>query len=479
TIGANRPSDTQFGVPEAKAITIHRVSPRVATAEEIGSGEVGAQIAASIAANDLVVVGREQAIAQSVTDLTAAYQGTVATVQTHGSALAGLNGSVATLDLTTVAGTQYVAGIKATSWDSSGSGSGSLLQLLGDNVVAEGSLSTNRLAVGLGKNLIENSSFKAGLRGWARSGSGQANADATVAVRAPGQPWAGIASPTLAIHQSSSATTGETIIRHAPIRDVSGAAAQGIAVVPGEVIEASVNISAHRCACDIRIHYYNAAGVFFAGSGVLQSVSNNVGSENNPEQWDRIGGRHTVPVGAVLATIALYKLPTAPGEADSYAFWYHPQLCRSHAAATALTPYSPDGTTLVDGGSVITGSLMAEAANVGSFSAAGLAVFGGNLQSANWNGAGSGWRLTQAGELTVPNATIGTLKLPDGAISTLHQSRWGAYYNTGTEQWQRSITLQFGLDYDSNCYIRMWTQWAALDNGDNWLNIHFSPIGYR
>ena len=69
---ANAAADTLYGPRDAKTIAVHRVSIRVATAEEIGSGAVGAQIAASIAANDLVVVGREQAIAQSVTDLNAA-----------------------------------------------------------------------------------------------------------------------------------------------------------------------------------------------------------------------------------------------------------------------------------------------------------------------------------------------------------------------------------------------------------------------
>lgn len=71
-LDANFSSDTHYGAREAKTLAIHRLSIRVATAEEIGSGVVGAQIAASIAAQDLVVVGREQAIAQSVTDLNAA-----------------------------------------------------------------------------------------------------------------------------------------------------------------------------------------------------------------------------------------------------------------------------------------------------------------------------------------------------------------------------------------------------------------------
>lgn len=81
------------------------------------------------------------------------------------------------------------------------------------------------------------------------------------------------------------------------------------------------------------------------------------------------------------------------------------------------------GRTTIDGTSVTTGTLDARAVDTDSFYNAGLSVFGGTLQSENFNlAAGTGWRITRQGHMNMPNAVIDTLKIADGAVSV----QWAA-----------------------------------------------------
>lgn len=69
---------------------------------------------------------------------------------------------------------------------------------------------------------------------------------------------------------------------------------------------------------------------------------------------------------------------------------------------------------LVDG--IITASKL----NTNSLGVAGLAVFGGRLESSNYNAAtGVGWAINQDGGLNVPNASIGNAKIANLSVNTI------------------------------------------------------------
>lgn len=71
-------------------------------------------------------------------------------------------------------------------------------------------------------------------------------------------------------------------------------------------------------------------------------------------------------------------------------------------------------------GLFVDGVITASKLNVDSFSTTGLAIFGGSLQSNNFNLAnGTGWRITQSGVLNIPNGIIGTAKIADLSVDTL------------------------------------------------------------
>ena len=90
----------------------------------------------------------------------------------------------------------------------------------------------------------------------------------------------------------------------------------------------------------------------------------------------------------------------------------------------------PDyGRTVIDGSDIKTGTLTADRVDSTSFYNAGLSVFGGTLASDNFSLAnGTGWRITRAGVMNMPNAVVDTLQLKDGAVSTM----WSANANSLT-----------------------------------------------
>lgn len=104
-----------------------------------------------------------------------------------------------------------------------------------------------------------------------------------------------------------------------------------------------------------------------------------------------------------------------------------------------------------------TGAVTAGKVDTASFSASGLAVFGGTLQSSNFNPAtGTGWQLTQSGSLTIPNASItsakigylevGTSNIANNAMTNLDIAELAAVSNGSSyfERLSKTITASVG-----------------------------------
>lgn len=97
---------------------------------------------------------------------------------------------------------------------------------------------------------------------------------------------------------------------------------------------------------------------------------------------------------------------------------------------------------------IAAGAITAVKIDTVSFSAAGLAVFGGTLQSSNFNATtGTGWQITQAGNLTIPNASItsakigylevGTSNIAENAIT----KKWTATGSKSTSNIETWVTV--------------------------------------
>ncbi|MTH61211.1 hypothetical protein [Paracoccus litorisediminis] len=135
------------------------------------------------------------------------------------------------------------------------------------------------------------------------------------------------------------------------------------------------------------------------GSGNQVDQTDFAANESLSTGWKRFTGSVTVPsgVGAVKARIRLYCNNTT-------ANWLRVGFVRIQRQTI--------GVDIADG------AVSANHVDTVSFSASGLAVFGGTLKSDNFDaGAGTGWRITRNGTMNMPNAIVDTLQMKDGAVS--------------------------------------------------------------
>ncbi len=236
-------------------------------------------VSATLTNNYYTSAKTDQAISAAKNTLQSNINSVSAVVNEHASAVADLDGfASAYAGVTVQTNGGRIAGFRATSFvNPDGSGNG-VLELLGD-VVAPGTLSTNRLTVGLGQNLLSNTDFSDSLNGWVTYKTG-GGGNVNLYRRPPGS-WAGKYYPTLACHQNSNKTDGYTDIRCHP-KLVNGVHSKGAPVEAGEWIEVSVKASSHRCRFELRIHFVNKDGNHAGWSNILASANHVLFIINEP-----------------------------------------------------------------------------------------------------------------------------------------------------------------------------------------------------
>ncbi|MBB1493132.1 hypothetical protein H5395_16795 [Paracoccus sp. MC1854] len=184
-----------------------------------------------------------------------------------------------------------------------------------------GVVTSQKLAIGFGGNLLVNSDWAVVVDGtanpktvkhWYLNLNGQTAAEVSVIRREAGGDWAGPESPVLEIAQTSTKSTGFVDVRCFPPKDNSGARGNGWPVKPGDWIEVSVQLSAHRCRGELYIEWRNAAGVLL-GSTPAVTLQNDMGETRNPDSWTRIWTKGAAPANAAFANLMLRKKGTISG----------------------------------------------------------------------------------------------------------------------------------------------------------------------
>ena len=345
------------GQMAAKQIKIHRIKIRAATDEELGSGEVMNAVKAELTTNYFTKAETDQAIAGYDFVSSAAFGPTLAKINQSAAAVAGLNGTVARFrNVATVNGELTAAGIEAVAFDNVGGASGSLLKLIGDNVVADGTLSVNKLLVGLGKNLLVDPSFMDGTAHWRRD---YYLAEATLMVRqpAPTPDWRHPTMPMLQLYQASSFQNNsyQEAVYHPAISE--GGPRGRIAVQEGATYIASCYFSAHRCLAMIVIYFYNTAGDL-VDTYTTPYTDVGMGNSSQPDAWTRLHVKAKAPPSANSAIIALRKTGTTSGTNSSLLIW-KPQFEETHADATGPSPWSPGDTGMWDGKRLFSDTVLA------------------------------------------------------------------------------------------------------------------------
>lgn len=378
--------------PSIKRIKFHRVSVRPASPSEIASGSVAMGSQAWLDQRFMTATSVDAAIANFDMDLYAELGTGWARVKQTSTAIASINGSVArTRNMVTVDGINY-AGIEAVAFDGTGMGTGTVLKLWGDQVIVPGSLSAREVVIHDGSgNMFPDPAFtNQSLRSWTAQGTGPASAFVP-------RKTSDISSAYTTIASNAPSDTLLMVRNHSGQGNVWLQSAKFPAGA-NEIFTLQFDMA---CAAGgahtitLRMRLFDNAGASLGFRNLTQSVA--------PATWQRYSGTVTLPAGTASAAIEIVSLDD--GTMAQPAFLTNFTVIRKRTGSTLITP----------------NSLTTDLVNTVDFNAAGLAVFGGTLRSDNFNaGAGTGWQLTQAGALTVPNASITGAKIGTLQVDTLH-----------------------------------------------------------
>ena len=352
-----------IGARPARDLRFHRLNIRVATDEELGSGEVGAQIAAAVATETSARATDVESLTFTLATQTSTISDISATVIQQGVTLATVDDVVQamtglTAEVTDIGGMTYISGIRATSYSDPDGTGGSLLELIGDNVVADGTLSVGKLVSGRTNNQILNSQFYAGLTGWQMAGGGSS----VLSVRPAGSPWAGEKYPTLMLFQGDNTNTGFNDFRSVRVDAGGNEDRRQFPVEAGKWYGVAVKASMHRCTGLLRVLWRSANSSFISSSDVV--VPEGSFSSDNPEEWPNRWIHGQAPVGAEYGQFSLRKYATL-SDTSSFAFIHRPYSFESHAAATEPPQYAPEGVTVINGGQIVADTLVFRQAIVG------------------------------------------------------------------------------------------------------------------
>jgi hypothetical protein len=229
--------------------------------------------------------------------------------------------------------------------------------------LASNSVTTDALAVGSGKNLLQNASFSASMDCWTYGSSGTVPG-LSARIRTTSETYAGKNNPTLMVFQNSGPTSGGYVTDVRWVRPDSDTLAvdglkYGVSCTAGEWLEATAYVSTLRCIADLRIEWRAADGSVISYTAVSSNLANSSDS-TNPDNWPRLRTTGVAPAGAVCACIHLRKRDTNSGSTDSYMFINKPMLCRIPVGATEPTPWSNGDVVMITNGGIVASAVTAD-----------------------------------------------------------------------------------------------------------------------
>lgn len=276
-----------------------------------------------------------------------------------------------------------IAGIRLTSWDDPDGTGGSVIQLDGDYVMAPGTLSVGNLLIhdGTGNLVIDGGTWRSGDgRGIPEGSAFEVVARGSV----PGNAAANAPTPYILMAPTGHSSGTDFILLNdrLPVRD-------------GDTFAWSMDIAGEGAGPNVR---WNLRAQWYGADGT-DSTNHNF-EITTSVSWSTRTGTFTAPRDGELV-VELCRVGNAANPQNGRGYITNIDIRKQVSGVVAITP----------------GSVTADLVNAGSFQAAGLAVFGGALQSANYTPGSAGWRIQQDGAAEFNELIVRQDMIANGAVT--------------------------------------------------------------
>ena len=225
-------------------------------------------------------------------------------------------------------------------------------------MIEGGAITADKMAIGAGGNWLSNSDLSQGMAGWTYWTPNGAAYDPMYVRNDVWTPPTGA----LDLHQKDASATDAVVV---PC-DKNGAA-RFYPVTPGQRIQVSAYLAAHRCKAGLYVEFYDANGTSLsaAGSGMLTVGT---GGNYSLSGFTRVHAFGVAPTNATKCRIVLSKGATLAGNSDSY-FWAT-RMFLGEAGKNQTEPslWSDSTPTVINGGNIATKSITANEISVQNLS---------------------------------------------------------------------------------------------------------------
>lgn len=236
------------------------------------------------------------------------------------------------------------------------------------NIVAAGAITADKLAVGGGgRNQIVNSDFAAGMTGWAYWASG-------------GEWLMSVVTTTYAVPTGSLQMIQTGAANYGQYADVYPLSAEGapvkFSVAAGKRYEVSAYVFGHRSDyCRAHIEWNDALGNIVGYSFADATTHQNSDPQKNLANYARVGVIGQAPANAAYCHIFFRcRGHSVAYGIDSYTWLAFPCFGEATANQSELSPWSPTGVTLIQGGNIVTNAITALHLSTGSVTADKIAA---------------------------------------------------------------------------------------------------------
>lgn len=153
--------------------------------------------------------------------------------------------------------------------------------------------------------------------------------------------------------------------------NATGGAAREFDVEQGRTYEFSIYTGAHRCNGMIYMQILDGAWGHIEWTAQTAETSNlqQAGGGTNLGDFRRLFVRKTMPSNARFVRLMVRKYRTISGNSDSYLFMAKPVFAETSPNATKLMNWSPPSQSIIDGAGIRTGTITADRMSVGSLDA--------------------------------------------------------------------------------------------------------------